>query len=330
LEKKHVTPLRLIADDITPEALTSLLSKNKGIMTIISTEGGFFDTLAGRYASKNVVSIDTVLKAHCGDMIAVDRQGRASEFIENPILTMLLTAQEQVLEGLLANEHFVQRGLTARFLYCRPTSKIGNRTYETPEIPSDIEREYNSAIYSLLKIPVQKGRAKALKLDDGAYAVIENFHNWLEPRLAGDLGEMNGWCEKLLGTILRIAGILHCIENIEKSADVAVTENTMKNAVEIGKYFLRHAKYTFALMGSDKTEQGAKHILKKLEQQDERALKKGDIFRMCRKYKNTEAITPYLDLLIDMGYLRHCKGNRFTGGAPDKGMYLLNPIHFDK
>ncbi|WP_458863803.1 DUF3987 domain-containing protein [Acidaminobacterium chupaoyuni] len=62
LEHNRIKPLRLIADDITSEALTSLLAENKGLMTIISTEGGLFDTLAGRYS--NSISIDTLLKAY--------------------------------------------------------------------------------------------------------------------------------------------------------------------------------------------------------------------------------------------------------------------------
>ena len=90
-------------------------------MTIISTEGGLFDTLAGRYS--NSVSIDPLLKAYSGDRIQVDRKGRESEIIRDPALTMLLTAQDNVLAGLMGNEIFKARGLTARFLYCRPKSK---------------------------------------------------------------------------------------------------------------------------------------------------------------------------------------------------------------
>lgn len=66
LEQRRIRPLRLIADDITPEALTSLMADNNGIITVISTEGGLFDIFNGKYSS-NVVSIDTVLKAYSGD-----------------------------------------------------------------------------------------------------------------------------------------------------------------------------------------------------------------------------------------------------------------------
>lgn len=68
--------------------------------------------------SSNVVSIDTVLKAYTGDPIRVDRKGREAESIDSPALTMLLSAQESVLEGMLTNDAFRGRGLLGRFLYC--------------------------------------------------------------------------------------------------------------------------------------------------------------------------------------------------------------------
>ena len=39
LEREAVKPLRLLADDTTPEALVSLMSANDGRMGIVSDEG---------------------------------------------------------------------------------------------------------------------------------------------------------------------------------------------------------------------------------------------------------------------------------------------------
>ena len=66
-------------DDITTEKLVSVLSDNGGHASLISSEGGIFDTLAGIY-TKNV-NIDVMLKAYSGDSIRVDRIGRESECI---------------------------------------------------------------------------------------------------------------------------------------------------------------------------------------------------------------------------------------------------------
>lgn len=60
-----------------------------------------------------------------GDSIRVDRIGRNSESIMNPALTVLLTVQPNVLSGMMQNGTFRGRGLTARFLYCMPTSIVG-------------------------------------------------------------------------------------------------------------------------------------------------------------------------------------------------------------
>ena len=78
-EFKEIKPCRLFCDDITPEKLTGIMSDNNGRAAILSAEGGIFDVLAGRYTSGNV-NIDIFLKAHWGDSIRVDRQGRQSEY----------------------------------------------------------------------------------------------------------------------------------------------------------------------------------------------------------------------------------------------------------
>ena len=76
----------------------------------ISSEGGIFDILAGKY-SNNIPDIDVFLKAHAGDSIRVDRIGRASNHIESPVLTTLLFVQPNVIESLMSNGTFQGRGL---------------------------------------------------------------------------------------------------------------------------------------------------------------------------------------------------------------------------
>lgn len=55
-----VKPVRFFADDCSSEALTNLLANNDGVLSVISTEGGIFDIMAGRY--NNRVNIDVWLK----------------------------------------------------------------------------------------------------------------------------------------------------------------------------------------------------------------------------------------------------------------------------
>ena len=330
LEHNRAKPLRLIADDITAEALTSLLAENKGLMTIISTEGSLFDTLAGRYS--NNISIDTLLKAYSGDRIRVDRKGRESEVINDPALTMLLSAQDNVLEGLMGNEVFKSRGLTARILYCRPKSKMGTRHFDTPELPKELKAEYMKLILALLEIPVPaNGVPQRIRLSPGAYHHIKEFFDWLEPQLVDNLEHMEGWGAKFIGNTLRIAGLLHCAQYKETASEIAMSPSTAKRAIRIAKYFLQHALCAYSIMGADKALRGAKRILKRLQGQDKRELTRYQIHRLCRgEFPRVEDTIPSIELLIEYGYLKERTYSAPTGGRPRGNGYILNPLFFDK
>ncbi len=330
LEHNRVKPLRLIADDITAEALTSLLAENKGLMTIISTEGGLFDTLAGRYS--NNISIDTLLKAYSGDRIRVDRKGRESEVINDPALTMLLSAQDNVLEGLMGNEIFKSRGLTARILYCRPKSKMGTRHFDTPELPKELKVEYMKLILALLEIPSPaNGVPQRIRLSPSAYHHIKEFFDWLEPQLVDNLEHMDGWGAKFIGNTLRIAGLIHCVQYKETASEIAMSPSTTKQAIRIAKYFLQHALCAYSIMGADKALRGAKRILKRLQGQDKRELTRYQIHRLCRgEFPRVEDTIPSIELLIEYGYLKERTYSAPTGGRPRGNGYILNPLFFDK
>ena len=112
---------RLLADDATPEATASLLADHGGRIAVVSSEGGVFDTIAGRYS--RAVNIDVYLKGHSGDTIRVDREGRPPQYIPRAALTVGLMIQPRVLESIAANRDFTGRGLLARFLYAQPVSR---------------------------------------------------------------------------------------------------------------------------------------------------------------------------------------------------------------
>ena len=59
-ETPELKPVRYFADDCSSEALTSLMAANNGVFSVISTEGGIFDIMAGRYSNKS--NIDVWLK----------------------------------------------------------------------------------------------------------------------------------------------------------------------------------------------------------------------------------------------------------------------------
>jgi 5S rRNA maturation endonuclease (ribonuclease M5) len=323
-ELKEIKPMRLLADDVSPEALTTLLAEQNGKMAVVSAEGGIFEILNGRYSQS--VNIDTFLKAHASDPVRVDRRGRPSEYIPHPALSVLLAIQPVVLDGLMGNDAFRGRGLTARFLYSIPTSKVGRRSFETPPISPVSESKYRGMIYSLLAIQ-QEDKPRIIELSSDAYRLSADFATELEPKLSGDLETMGDWAGKFHGAILRIAGILHASQHSQNCTDIELSAKTMQDAITIGRYFLEHAKAAYTLMGADQQIQQAKYVLRQLEKQHYERIARRDLFRMCRgRFKKTEDINPALELLTEYGYITESEVERKGVGRKPDTQYKVNPF----
>ena len=318
-EKKS---LRLYCDDVTPEALISLMAENGGKMAVISSEGGIFDILNGRYS--NSINIDAFLKAHSGDPIRVDRRGREPEYIQNPCLSVALSIQPQVLDEIMGNPSFAGRGLLARFLYSVPKSKIGSRQFESKPIPEELRAQYRELIFDILELE-QPEKPHVLKLSPEAYALTVKFANALEPRLLDDLHSLGSWAGKLHGVVLRIAGLLHVAEQLVFAANTPISGATMEAAIQIGGYFTKHAKHAYSLLGIDKTVKEARYILTKIEKHRFERFTKTEIMRVCRRYRKVDEIDAPLSVLVEHGYL--CIADTQIAANKTKvDFYAVNPL----
>ncbi len=131
---------RIVADDVTPEAVGTLLAEQNGSLSIVSAEGGLFDIIAGRYTG--ALNMDVWLKGHAGDLLKVDRKGRPPEYIRQPALTVALMVQPTVLDLIAAHQQFRGRGLLARFMYAFPVSKVGHRKIGPKPVSEDVREAY--------------------------------------------------------------------------------------------------------------------------------------------------------------------------------------------
>ena len=321
---EDISQARLTCDDISPEKLAGLLADHNGRMAIVSAEGGIFDIMSGRYSQGT--NIDVFLKGHAGDPLRVDRIGRSSEYISEPALSMSITIQPDVLTGIMSNSSFRGRGLTARFLYSIPSSKVGARSIECKSLPEYVKSAYCRNIRALLDIKVPE-TPYILKLSHEAYKLSIEFAKELEPRLIDDLEHIADWASKLHGAILRIAGILHVTEHADQRPwEYDISAGTLHNASMVGRYFIEHAKAAFALMGADKNVDECKYVLRWIEKQGQSELKKRDILRGNRRFKNVEELEPILKALCEYGYLKEF-GQQRDGAVKifDKS-YKVNPL----
>ena len=316
---------RFICDDATPEALTSLMADNNGCIGLISAEGGVFSNMKGRYRENGVSDIDVYLKAHAGDTIRIDRKSRPAEYINSPCLTMALMIQPVLIEGLMENDEFKGRGLTARFLYVvvdEDTSLVGSRTATAPSIPLEVKQTYEQALFNALNYRPQATQPLYLSVE--AEQRRQEFFNALEPRLKNDLYFMSDWAGKLAGAVCRLAGILHCFSCSDPAAE-QISGETMIHAIELGFCFLQHAQAAYGTMGGDQTAAAAKYVLKRLD--GVKSITKRNLHQLCRgRFKKVDELEPIITALIDHGYLKESTPPNEGAGRKPSPTYLVNPL----
>lgn len=323
-----VRPPRIVTDDATPEALTSLLAEHGGRFAVMSAEGGgLFDMMAGRYSSG--VNLDVYLKGHAGDVIRVDRKGRPPEYVRDPALTVAVATQPDTFKVLASRPELRGRGLPARFLYSVPTSNIGFREVDPPPPDPEAVRGWGELVRELLNVACAEGEdgrrtPRTLTLDEGAAVVLDAFAGVIETRLrpGQDLGELADWGGKLVGAAVRIAGLLHLAEHDWSSPvapwEVGISESAMERAVWLAsEYFVPHARVAFQTMGDTPGVEGARRLLSWIARRGRASFTSREALRaLNRNGTRREVVDPALDVLVAHGWIREDSREDKRPGRP--------------
>lgn len=252
---------RLLADDATPEALTSLAADNRGKISVASAEGGIFDIFAGRY-SGGMPNMDILLKGHAGDAMTIDRKGRPSERIPSVCLNMNLTVQPAVLRQIGSGSPEKSKGELERFLFTVPKSIVGFRDVDSAPVPGPVKAAYYHHVSALARAWAVPQETALLRFDPNATRLFSGWQRAIEADLrpGGTLGDPRviGWGAKLAGTTARFAGILHLAAG--KSPDELVSADTADCAVAMAEHFAQHALAAFHLMSMTDPHKKAKDL----------------------------------------------------------------------
>ncbi len=302
---------RVWVQDITPEKLGDLMAEQGEKISILSSEGGVFFFFSGRY-SNGILNLDIYLQAHAGDPVRVDRHSRSAIFMRNPALTMGLSPQPDVLQGLSGKPGFRGRGLLARFLYALPPSPLGNRCLQTIPVPEGTRSRFHNTLIALLSIsPVKDENGTitpyTLTLTDEARLEWKDFALVVEKEMrpGGRFENITDWASKLPGAALRIAGNFHCALNAYNQPWASpITKETMNSALELSSILSEHALKVFGYMGADKSLEAARKVWAWIERNRATEFTARDCFRaLSGTYKRMEDISPAINVLIERYYI---------------------------
>lgn len=318
---------QLVADDATPEAVTSLMAEQGGRLAVLSAEGGIFDIIAGRYSG--TPNMEVFLKGHAGDLLRVNRQGRR-EYVEHPALTMGLAVQPAVLEDIARVKGFEDRGLLARFLYSLPKSLVGYRKILTDPVPPGVAETYAERLGALVLTLADWTDPAVLPLSPDAHGVLVERQERTEAsmRERGALAGAHSWGGKLDGATVRLSGLLHLAEHPDHGWTRPIGADTMRGAVQIGEYFTQHALAVFDLMGADPARERARTVLHRLRHTGQTSVSKRDLFTALPRaaFATTADLDPALALLEDHGWIRLEQAPARRGrGRPPSPRYETHP-----
>lgn len=335
LEEEGLKELKLIVDDVTPEALVSTMKENNDRIGIVSAEGGIFGTMAGRY--NDHTNIDIFLKGYSGEYYSTARIGRQGNTLKHPLITIVLAVQPQVICDIMDNKEFSGRGLLARFLYSIPNSLVGSRKYRTEPVNKALKEDYNNLIKDLLKTN-EMDFERTIHLSEEADLQSEIYNQQIERRLTDDLEQIEEWAGKLHGNTMRIAAIFHIVKYKWDAVNVPLEAETLAGAIKVGQYYLEHSMAAFDMMGlSDPQDvKDAKYIISRIEQNSKNSnnsknteiITKRNAYDLCKgHFKSVEEMEPGLQVLVERGYIAIQKEKPAGRGRPSEQIYI-NPAYY--
>lgn len=322
---------RLMVDDVTPEKLGEMLAEQSGRIALVSSEGGLFDMMTGRYSDSS--NLDLYLQAWSQDTVRVDRVSGRELVIRRPTLTVGLTVQPRVIRKLADRPELQGRGLTARFMYSVPADTVGRR---------DLSRTstWNEAVASMyarqivgLSVQVERDfveadeRSVMMRFTPDAREMFLAWRQDHERRLApdGDLRFMAEWVTKLQSTTARLAGLLHLARC--SNAYEPISGSTMAAAIRVGDYWEAHAKVVHDLWTVDDVMQKAVQLIEWVAEQGLSEFTTRDVQRgLRRSFEKVEQMTDPLNVLMDRGWVRPLfEGNVTVGQRGKPKVFAVNP-----
>lgn len=306
-------------NDTTTETLSQTLMEQKGKISILSDEGGILDTFSGLYTG-GTSNIDVLLKGWDGGVLRIRRKDK--NIYLKPTITIFLIVQPVIFENMAKNSNFIGKGFFERFLYCLPKSKIGYRQNRREVLPAETVKNYEAAIKSLLQIPYGKTPI-SLRLSKRAKEVWYKFQDEIELNLrkGGKLELCQGWSGKLCGQTARIAGLLHLARYGDSSA--CVNEDTMRDAIEIGRMLCAHASRVFEnfILSSDSRIKEAQFVWNIIRNLNKAVVSQREIVYALRHKMVADHIKELLCVLME----RNLIGEPIKSANKRTILYMLNP-----
>jgi len=329
LDSHEVIPItHLIVNDITSQALVSVLEEQGGVLTLMSDEPEIFPVMMGKY-NDGKEDFDVYLTAYSGkSTLRVARKSRKTESVKNPRLTLLVCLQPAVLIKLASNPDITSRGLAPRISFIFPKSRIGVRKWKhLPTVPSEVIADYRDVIRGIFYLRRStEEKPNYISPSKAAQDLLENEWTRTETLLQPGRAHyhIREFGSKYAGLTLRLAGNLHLAENYThtKPWTKKISQDTARNAVKLGRYITQHWLVANGILTSSGEERAQKDIWIQIIANGGTTFSARDIKQKLRSFPDA-TLNEGLAGLVTSGFIKPLQTPK-TLGRPTI-LYEINP-----
>ena len=336
-------PERMIASDITIEALAACLGSNpRGLLLAIDELAGWIQSLERYSGGKNTGDASRYLSLYNGDTLIVDRKTGNPPTIRVPQAAVCIVGgiQPGILRRCFTEEHR-ESGLAARFLLACPPrrAKKWTEAFLDPEIAEDCEAVL-LRLYDLQPDPfssVDEYGPEVIGMSPEAKALFQSFYNRHNAELQEYSGDLAAAWSKLEEIPLRLALVIHCARIAANDATVkaaqSVDADSLSMALVLTEWFKHEARRLYAMLRESDASAEYRKLVEGIErrggqvtvreaQQSFRALKgKASAARLA------------LDRLVAAGHgvwVEGSRGRRFAlHGSPAEPPHAVDTVDVD-
>lgn len=264
---EQVKPERRFVDDSTPEALLALLAENP--RGLIAHRDELSEMLAnfGRFKSGKNAGLGEAsqsCKLFDGSPTEIDRRSTGHAHIPCPLLSIVGAFPTKTLRALF-DEKLQDNGLFPRFVLFKPPTAPAVFRDEDTDWRNDEYIDRLARMVDRIRLRLDEGtgapRPIELTLDANAKVLWSAEHDRLQ-REAHALGEglAASATSKTAGLLLRIAGLLHVLDELDSAVEDpteaienshAIGGETMRRAIEVGNWMHAERLRVFGILRAD-------------------------------------------------------------------------------
>lgn len=322
---------RCICDDVTIEALASLLQDNpRGLLLACDELAGWMGGF-NRYSNGKGNDVAKWLEMFGGRSIRVDRKTSGAVYVPRAAVSVCGSIQPATLARALGVEHR-ENGLAARLLLACPP-RIPKRWTEA-DIPPEMELRLQRLIDRLFDLQPDTddaGDPQPILIPlsaDGKAAWIDyyNAHSLEQEDLTGDLSA--AW-SKLEGYAARLALLIHFIrwanEDPTLTSEHEIDSQSVRAGVELSRWFGHEARRTYAIINESDDERTQRRLVELIHRKGGRTTVR-ELRQTSRMFKCASDAQAALQTLVQTGQGRWVmQPPRKQGGRPTQVLHLITP-----